>query len=242
MATHPLLYTCVAHRTTVLAEYTPFPSSSRNSSSVAQIASVVLPKISHDQPQKLTYTYGEHLINYVSTSTSASSLTFLLVTDKSVARKTSFGFLQKVQEAFGLKYTPAMVEDAPPYGCAEFNKVLKEQVQIYAAGNGEDLGGNNARNVQAEIDAVRGIMTENIERVLERGERIDLLVDKTDRLGEGARGFRVGARRLRRQMWWKNMKLMVLLWVVIIFLVYLFVGFGCGLPDTRMVITYDNNA
>ncbi|EWC44324.1 hypothetical protein DRE_01150 [Drechslerella stenobrocha 248] len=230
MPTPPLLYTCIAHNTTVLAEHTPFPSSSPNSSSVAQIASVVLPKISHDQPQKLTYTYGEHLINYVSTSKTASSLTFLLVTDKSVPRKTSFGFLQTIQQEFSLKYTPAMIEDAPPYGCAEFNKTLKEQIQIYAAGDGEDLGGNNARHLQAEIDAVRGIMTENIERVLERGERIDLLVDKTERLGEGARGFRVGARKLRRQMWWKDMKLMVLLWVVVIFLIYLFVGFGCGLP------------
>ena len=87
------------------------------------------------------------------------------------------------------------------------------------------------KNVQAEIDNVRGIMTENIERVLERGERLDLLVDKTDKLGEGARDFRVRSRGLRRRMWWKNMKLMVLVAVVIVFLVYLLVGFGCGLPS-----------
>lgn len=31
-------------------------------------------------------------------------------------------------------------------------------------------------------------------------------------------------------MWWKNVRLMVLLVVVIVFLVYLLVGFGCGLP------------
>ena len=29
---------------------------------------------------------------------------------------------------------------------------------------------------------------------------------------------------------WKNVKLMALLTVVVIFLIYLFVGFGCGLP------------
>ena len=86
-------------------------------------------------------------------------------------------------------------------------------------------------NVQSEIENVRGIMTENIERVLERGERIDLLVDKTDRLGVGAHDFRVRSRGLRRRMWWKNVKLMVLLVVVVVFLLYLFVGFGCGLPS-----------
>ena len=85
-------------------------------------------------------------------------------------------------------------------------------------------------NVQQEIESVRGIMTENIERVLERGERIDLLVDKTDRLGVGAHDFRVRSRGLKRRMWWKNVKLMALLIVVVIFLLYLFIGFGCGLP------------
>ena len=85
-------------------------------------------------------------------------------------------------------------------------------------------------NVQGEIDNVRGIMSQNIESLLERGERIDLLVDKTDRLGGNAHDFRVRSRGLRRQMWWKNVKLMALLIVVVIFLIYLFVGFGCGLP------------
>ena len=92
-------------------------------------------------------------------------------------------------------------------------------------------GKNDAiSNAKDEIENVKGIMTENIERVLERGERIDLLVDKTDRLGVGARDFRMRSRGLKRRMWWKNMKLMALLVVTVIFIVYLLVGMGCGLP------------
>jgi hypothetical protein len=99
-----------------------------------------------------------------------------------------------------------------------------------------EAGQNDAiRNVQREMDGVREIMTENIERVLERGERIDLLVDKTDRLGGSARDFRVRSRGLRRRMWWKNVRLMALLVVVIVFLIYLLVGFGCGLPGKLIV-------
>lgn len=86
------------------------------------------------------------------------------------------------------------------------------------------------RTAQREIEGVREIMTENIERVLERGEHMSVLVDKTGRLGDNARDFRVRSRTLKRRMWWKNVKLMVLLCLVVIFLIYLFVGFGCGLP------------
>ena len=76
-------------------------------------------------------------------------------------------------------------------------------------------------NVQQEIESVRDIMTQNIERVLERGERIDLLVDKTDRLGAGAHDFRVRSRGLRRRMWCKNVKLMVLLSFVVACYIFL---------------------
>jgi len=36
---------------------------------------------------------------------------------------------------------------------------------------------------------VKDVMIENIDRVLERGERIELLVDKTDRLNQQAFKF-----------------------------------------------------
>ena len=75
-------------------------------------------------------------------------------------------------------------------------------------------------NVKREIDDVRGIMTKNIESLMARGERLDLLVDKTDRLGGSAREFRVRSRGLKRQMWWKNIKLMALL-ALVVFLIIL---------------------
>jgi len=136
----------------------------------------------------------------------------------------------EIKKQFLARYPPEATDFAslPAYGAAAFNSTLKELMISYGttkAGQEDAIG-----NVQNEIENVRGIMTENIERVLERGERIDLLVDKTDRLGVGARDFRVRSRGLRRRMWWKNVKLMVLLAVVIVFLLYLFVGFGCGLP------------
>ncbi len=46
-------------------------------------------------------------------------------------------------------------------------------------------------------------MVENIEKVLERGEKLDLLVGKTDALSDTALHFRREARRLRTTMWWR---------------------------------------
>ena len=150
-----------------------------------------------------------------------------------------FGFLVEIQRRFLDRYPAGSTDFAtlPAYGCAAFNAQLKELMISYGTTEG---GQRDAiLNVRAEMDNVRGIMNENIERVLERGERIDLLVDKTDRLGAGAHDFRVRSRGLRRRMWWKNAKLMVLLGVVAVFLLYLFIGFGCGLPGKSCLWTAD---
>ena len=57
-------------------------------------------------------------------------------------------------------------------------------------------------------------MVQNIDSILQRGERLDLLVDKTDTLAGQAYAFRRGARSVRRQQWWKNVKIMALTGVV----------------------------
>jgi vesicle-associated membrane protein 7 len=50
-------------------------------------------------------------------------------------------------------------------------------------------------------------MVENIDKVLERGEKIELLVDKTDALQGDAFRFKKQSRRLKQAMWLKNAKL-----------------------------------
>lgn len=44
--------------------------------------------------------------------------------------------------------------------------------------------------VRREMDGVREVMVKNIDAVLSRGERIELLVGKTDDLSTNARAFR----------------------------------------------------
>lgn len=70
-------------------------------------------------------------------------------------------------------------------------------------------------------------MRSNIFKVSERGERLDSLQDKTDNLAVSAQGFRRGANRVRKQMWWKDMKMRVCLVIcVIILLVVIIVPVG----------------
>ncbi|RAQ70468.1 hypothetical protein AFCA_006213 [Aspergillus flavus] len=234
-----LLYTCIAHRTTILAEHS---SPGTSSTSASSLASIILPKITHEKSQKLTYTHERLFVHYIADSPTGASddssfrqepnsyapLSYIVVATAEQGRRIPFAFLLEIKRKFLSTYPPSSTDFAalPAYGCAAFNNELRSLLQTYNTAPPSD----SLASARREIDSVRDIMTENIERVLERGERIDLLVDKTDRLGGSAHDFRIRSRGLRRRMWWKNIKLMVLLGVVIVFLLYLFIGVGCGLP------------
>ncbi|KGO37601.1 Synaptobrevin [Penicillium expansum] len=237
--TSSLLYSCIAHRTTILAEHSSPGSSSTAASS---LASIILPKITHDKPQKLTFTHERLFVHYIADSptgnqsddgniaepNSHAPLSFVVVASAEQGRRIPFAYLLEMKRKFLATYEPSTTEFAslPAYGCAAFNNELRSLLQAYNTAPPAD----SLASARREIDSVRDIMTENIERVLERGERIDLLVDKTDRLGGSAHDFRIRSRGLRRRMWWKNTKLMIMIVVVVIFLLYLFIGMGCGLP------------
>ncbi|CAE6444529.1 unnamed protein product [Rhizoctonia solani] len=77
--------------------------------------------------------------------------------------------------------------------------------------------------IQQQIDDTVGIMRENITRVAERGERLDVLQDKTDNLAVNAQGFRRGANRVRKNMWWKDMKMRIIIAVGVAILIVIIV-------------------
>jgi len=92
-----------------------------------------------------------------------------------------------------------------------------------AQGSSQGQGNQKTAAIQAQIDDTVGIMRENITKVAERGERLDSLQDKTDNLAVSAQGFRRGANRVRKNMWWKDMKMRLIIGVAIAIIIVIIV-------------------
>ncbi|KAJ0123571.1 synaptobrevin [Diaporthe amygdali] len=75
----------------------------------------------------------------------------------------------------------------------------------------------------SEIDDTVNVMHDNIQKVRERGENLDHLQTKTDNLANQAHGFRRGANRVRKQMWWKDMKMRMCLIAGVIILLLIII-------------------
>uniref|UniRef100_A0A8D2MDF7 Vesicle associated membrane protein 4 n=1 Tax=Zonotrichia albicollis TaxID=44394 RepID=A0A8D2MDF7_ZONAL len=80
------------------------------------------------------------------------------------------------------------------------------------------------RHVQNQVDEVIDVMQENITKVIERGERLDDLQDKSDSLSDNAAAFSKRAKHLRRQMWWRDCKMKAIIAMVVVILLLVIIG------------------
>jgi vesicle-associated membrane protein 7 len=143
-----------------------------------------------------------------------------------VGRRIPFIFLDDIKQRFTSKYNDDQVDQAIAYGLNEFSSVIQERMDYFV----HDPDADAFRRARGELAQVKDIMVQNIERVLERGERIDILVDRTEDLNHAAFAFRKRSTALKRAMWWKNAKLMLLLGFVAIMAVYFTISGACGFP------------
>jgi len=70
------------------------------------------------------------------------------------------------------------------------------------------------QQTQAQVDEVVGIMRVNVEKVLERDQKLSELDDRADALQQGASQFEQQAGKLKRKFWWKNLKMMIVMGVI----------------------------
>ncbi|EDS33521.1 conserved hypothetical protein [Culex quinquefasciatus] len=67
------------------------------------------------------------------------------------------------------------------------------------------------QQTQAQVDEVVDIMKTNVEKVLERDQKLSELDDRADALQQGASQFEQQAGKLKRKFWLQNLKPMMMM-------------------------------
>ncbi|KAI3760241.1 hypothetical protein L1987_50634 [Smallanthus sonchifolius] len=214
MRQQSLIYSFVARGTVILSEYTEFTGNFTN------IAAQCLQKLPATN-NKFTYSCDGHTFNYLV----QDGFIYCVVAIESVGRQIPMAFLERIKDDFTKKYAGGKAATAVANSLnKEFGPKLKEQMQ-YCVDHPEEI--SKLSKVKAQVSEVKGVMMENIEKVLDRGEKIELLVDKTESLHSQAQGFRTQGTQLRRKMWLKNMKIKLIVLCIIIALILLIFFSAC---------------
>eukprot|EP00295_Goniomonas_pacifica_P002062 CAMPEP_0175811836 /NCGR_PEP_ID=MMETSP0107_2-20121207/4056_1 /TAXON_ID=195067 ORGANISM="Goniomonas pacifica, Strain CCMP1869" /NCGR_SAMPLE_ID=MMETSP0107_2 /ASSEMBLY_ACC=CAM_ASM_000203 /LENGTH=215 /DNA_ID=CAMNT_0017123659 /DNA_START=12 /DNA_END=659 /DNA_ORIENTATION=- len=205
-----VVYVLVARGTTVLAEYTV------TTGNFQQVTRLILEKVPTGDDQKAAFAYDDHVFHILV----HRGFVFLAMCGQDFKRKLAFAMLDEIKNKFMLQFAEEG-RTAVAYSLTrQFNKVLKDQLDYFTQNPELD----KTAKVRNEIEDVKGIMVENIDRILERGEKIELLVDKAEQMNEQAVKFRTVSRQLKQRMWWQNCKLIgiiVLITCIIVLIIVL---------------------
>ena len=79
------------------------------------------------------------------------------------------------------------------------------------------------QQAQAQVGEVVDIMRVNVEKVLERDQKISELDRRADDLQEGASQFQQQAVKLKRKYWWENLKMWLIIGVVLLVVIIIVV-------------------
>ncbi|CAN8198610.1 unnamed protein product [Coccothraustes coccothraustes] len=111
---------------------------------------------------------------------------------------------------------------------ADKTPFLQQETALSAnvPGSSNMAAGSNRRlqQTQHQVDEVVDIMRVNVDKVLERDQKLSELDDRADALQAGASQFETSAAKLKRKYWWKNCKMWaILIGVVVIIIIIIIV-------------------
>ncbi|CAJ1365740.1 unnamed protein product, partial [Effrenium voratum] len=178
----------------VLAEYTALAGNFQ------QATIQILQKL-ESSPEWKSYIYGEYAFHYIVDQ--VSGLWFVCMADRQLGRRVPFSFLNAVQEAFAQSYSNEQVESAIAYGMqTDFREELQGLMERFNAPDHDRVA-----SLTAKVQHINDHLMESIDKILERQEKIELLVNRTQMLAENASQWRRETEHLRRAVWWRNCKL-----------------------------------
>ncbi|KAM7492959.1 hypothetical protein LguiB_027568 [Lonicera macranthoides] len=215
-----ILYSLVARGSVVLAE---FSGTTTNASAIAR---QILEKTTGTDDMNVSYSQDRYIFHVKRTD----GLTVLCMADDTAGRRIPFAFLEDMHQKFVRTYGRAVLSAQAYAMNDEFSRVLSQQMDYYS----NDPNADRINRLKGEMSQVRNTMIENIDKVLDRGDRLELLVDKTANFQGNTFRFRKQARRFRSTVWWRNVKLtvaLILLLLVIVYVVLAFVCHGLTLPS-----------
>lgn len=181
-----------------LGSHTPITANNGAvSAEVAEVSDKLLHDVDVSVATKKSYTVKGLTYNYVT----EGGACFLCVADDTFSRRICFAFLTRVKSEFILR---GGVDRA----------FLKAEMQFFSTNPEAD----KIRNVQAQVDDVKVVMLDNIDKILSRGEKLEDIDRKTDDLRIISNNFQRHTRTLKCALIQQNMKLSIIIAAIIFFI------------------------
>ncbi|CAK9005040.1 Vesicle-associated membrane protein 714 (AtVAMP714) [Durusdinium trenchii] len=216
-----ILYAVVARGKVVLSEYTSI------SGNFPTVTRVLLSKVAADTSERMSYIYDNFAFHYIL----EGGMAYVCLSHEFFNRKVAFAFLNDVKARFENMFEPQEVLAAGPFGMnSEFSRVLHKQMEFFTASSRGRSGRGAASSRLLALDQQEESVVENIEKLLQKGEKIELLVDTAPLHTQKKAASSRFTERIRNSLRWKNARVNALVLAFIVITALILVTSMCGGP------------
>ena len=216
-----VIYTLVSRGSDVLAEYTD------NLGNFETITRQLLSQIGQiNETKSYVYPKEKYVFHYIC----ENGLIYLCMADESMGKTIPFKFLDDIKSKF-LDSFGNRAQNAHAFAFnADFQPIIKKLMnEVNDPRNNKYYNTNNKLiEIDNAIQETRNTVMEGIDKVLNRGERLEILVDRSNQLNDDAITFNRSAKKLKRRMLCKNIKYTFVLILIFALFLYLVISIFCG--------------
>ena len=165
----------------------------------------------------------DYLFHYIH----ENGLLTLCMADKDVAKKLAFSFLQDVRQCFLDKYSSHDIDVANGFALKSFGNIyMKPKMNFY--NENPDCATDKADELLNKMLTLKEDMVENIESLIQRDGKIDVIAEKAHRLSVVSHQYKNNSRKLKEQERRKRYcyVAMIASLVMIVIAILLYVLFG----------------
>ena len=212
-----IIYATISRKDVVLCEETLGTSDKKSTGNFAQITQSLLTKFPPQAKHNFHYDskYDFSVLNQ-------KGIAYVAMTDRDMPLRIVFNFLTEMAENFTATYGDR-AKTAQAFAMSDFSSTIGQLMKKW-----NDPNADAATRVQQKLDAVKGVMIDNIDKIIDRGEKLDIIVDKTDALADTADLFRSDAQKLKCEMLKQKLKLYGIIAAIIIVIILIIVIANSG--------------
>jgi len=146
---------------------------------------------------------------------------FMCVSDSRFKKRICFGLLDDMEQNWHKGAIKGSKGD----------RVLKERLAFF-----NDTRNDKLTLLNERVDELKDVLVDDIDKVMERGDRLENLVSSTDELAQSGRIFQRGATSVKRATMWKLIILVIMIIVIAIVVIAVIIliivaavcsGFNC---------------
>lgn len=210
-----LIYALIAQGTKVLCDYSSY------SGNFDQLCNSILKKMQTNEQGSYDYekTYKFYFVNH-------DGMNYITMCEADYPGETAMDFLESVRKEFE-SANGTNFDTTPAYSLnTSFQAKLSMKIDYY--NKNKDTRTDNIGKLKDEVINVRDQLLKDDELLNQRGEKIQLIVQKADMLSQHSDNYYIKANSVKNKYLCQKIKYTLIVVGIVLVLIYLIVSLVCG--------------